>query len=130
MKTHPIVQYLPSTIIRLFQRIIPNRITRKESADVAEIQQSADIWGPDAGQFNPARFLSSSEPTKEQSEALKYVFGGGPFRCIGASWAPVAVGVICSAVLAAIDDCDDLRIMQGTEIGARDGWNEWYIERV
>ncbi|RXW16122.1 hypothetical protein EST38_g9735 [Candolleomyces aberdarensis] len=130
MKTRPFCQYLPSTILELLQRIIPNRITQKESADVAKIQQCADIWGSGAGQFDPSRFLCSAEPTKEQFDTLKYVFGGGPFRCIGASWAPVAVGVICSAVLTTIDGRDDLRIVQGAEIGGRDGWNEWYIERV
>ncbi|KAJ2916256.1 hypothetical protein MD484_g4145, partial [Candolleomyces efflorescens] len=129
MKTNPVFRYLPSPVVQLLQQLLPSRITRKESADVAEIQRSADIWGPDSGKFNPARFLSSSSPTKEQSEALKYVFGGGPLRCIGASWAPIAVGVICSAVLTVISDCDDLRIVKGREIGDREGWSDWYIER-
>lgn len=80
-----------------------------------------DIWGPDAKAFLPDRHNSDS--AAEQREAMSFVFGYGPLRCIAASWAPVAAAVIAGVVL------EEYTVVSGKDIGERDGWQGWKLKK-
>jgi hypothetical protein len=78
------------------------------------------IWGPDAKAFLPGRH---NDAAAGQREAMAFVFGHGPLRCIAASWAPVAAAVIAGVVL------EEYAILPGKNIGEREGWVGWRLNR-
>ncbi|KAF6758610.1 hypothetical protein DFP72DRAFT_176992 [Ephemerocybe angulata] len=133
MKFRPFARILPSFLVRFIDTFTSDVVRQNFSADVNGVQQSVAIWGEDANKFKPSRFTNtgSSSLSKEQRDAHSYVFGGGPLRCIGASWAPVAAAVMCSAVLSLTgNDQEEVRIVRGETIGSRSGWGDWFVEKI
>ncbi|OAG01885.1 cytochrome P450, partial [Paraphaeosphaeria sporulosa] len=45
------------------------------------------VWGPDAGEFNPSRFMSATTSTEQFSSAAYRGFGGGSIICPGRHFA-------------------------------------------
>ncbi|KDR82044.1 hypothetical protein GALMADRAFT_135420 [Galerina marginata CBS 339.88] len=102
-------------------------ITRvKTYADVERLLR-CDIWGPNSEDFMPTRH-HPRHILREQMEALRFIFGYGPLRCIASSWAPMAVGVISGAVLDQIES-SGYKLERGPVIGGRAGWSGWVIKR-
>ena len=97
----------------------------KQQADVAQLLR-CDIWGPDASEFRPSRH-HPREVLPEQKQALGFVFGYGPLRCIARSWAPMAAGVIAGAILGRLE-MNRYELQAGPNIGGREGWNGWVIK--
>jgi cytochrome P450 len=56
------------------------------------------LWGPDADQFRPERWLESNPP-----QNAWIPFGGGVRRCVGAMFAQVEVENVLAAVLRAVE---------------------------
>ncbi|TFK18389.1 hypothetical protein FA15DRAFT_603375 [Coprinopsis marcescibilis] len=115
---------LPPSIIHLVDSAFPGAVYVQEHANIQATLLSPEIWGPDCEQFNPRRFALHDRP--DQQEALSYIFGGGRTRCIGASWAPIAIGIVSSAILEELDTMK-AKIEPGTSIGGRNGWAGWCI---
>jgi cytochrome P450 len=76
---------------------IPAR-TRVMSS-IALVQRAGELWGADAKAFRPERFLDGAQP-----EPYTWIpFGGGPRRCIGASFATTEMAAIIPVVLSHFD---------------------------
>ena len=89
-------------------------------ADVAELLQSADLWGKDCDDFVPARH---DQLLPAQKEAMACAFGQGPLRCIAASWAPMAAAMIVAAIF------EEHTVIPGKDLGGREGWSGWALRR-
>jgi cytochrome P450 len=80
---------------------IPAR-TRVMSS-IALVQRAGELWGADAKAFRPERFLDGAQP-----EPYTWIpFGGGPRRCIGASFATTEMAAIIPVVLSHFDVAPD-----------------------
>jgi len=98
----------------------------KECADIESVLHDSDIWGPDALQFDPTRFHPTRlQPRQEKIKMLP--FGCGRYRCIAASWAPMAAGVISAAILDRIGAEKEYYLVAGETTGGREGWEGWRI---
>lgn len=131
LTSRPSVPHPPTLLGRLLERVRP--ALRQESAEVHTLQVSEDIWGPDAADFKPSRFPSSSARASERTsadQAHQLLFGSTPLRCIGASWAPVAAGVISSAIVSLLLEQEEGYLTRGSKIGGRVGWDDWFVRRV
>ncbi|TFK18383.1 hypothetical protein FA15DRAFT_689785 [Coprinopsis marcescibilis] len=124
-------RFFPTSVITLFVKFVsPSAVYVKEYADVQGVLLSPDIWGQDAAQFNPWRYgVVPSADSGSQQDALGFIFGGGKTKCIGASWAPVAAGVVCSAIFDELDN-SGFAIQSGSVIGGRDGWVGWCLTKI
>ena len=57
------------------------------------VQRRPELWGADAGEFRPARFLEEGVP------GYAWIpFGGGVRRCIGAAFAQMEMEVVLRAI--------------------------------
>ncbi|MGH3758460.1 cytochrome P450 [Actinophytocola sp.] len=65
---------------------------------VGAVQTDARIWGPDARQFRPERWLEPDPP-----HHAWIPFGGGVRRCIGAMFAQIEVETVLAAILRTVD---------------------------
>jgi cytochrome P450 family 135 len=65
---------------------------------VAAVQSDPRLWGPDAGEFRPERWLEGTPPNNAWIP-----FGGGVRRCIGAVFAQVEIETVVAAVLRTVD---------------------------
>ncbi|PPQ96451.1 hypothetical protein CVT26_005124 [Gymnopilus dilepis] len=86
-----------------------------------------ELWGPDANEFRPSRHRQR-EGFAERAQAMTFVFGHGPLRCIAASWAPLAAGLIAAAIMSELE-ANDYKVHAGSAIGGREGWNGWVVKR-
>jgi len=90
---------------------------------MAAVHVSASLWGPDAGDFNPERWLDKDSHSgdgngKEKAHPWRFLpFGGGPRNCIGQQFARIEVAYTVVRLLQCF-----------TEVESRDG-REWR-ERV
>ena len=132
MRLHPPSKHIARSKARIYRpSFLPNwiqprfTIRVKQRADVAQLL-CCDIWGPDASEFRPSRH-HRREALPEQKQALGFVFGYGPLRCIAGSWAPMAAGVIAGAILGQLD-MNKYELRAGPTIGGREGWNGWVIK--
>ncbi|KAF5732847.1 hypothetical protein HS088_TW17G00380 [Tripterygium wilfordii] len=66
---------------------------------IAILQQSPDLWGPDAHQFNPGRFVNGILGACKSPQAYM-PFGIGSRICIGQQFAMTQLKVILSLVLS------------------------------
>lgn len=65
---------------------------------IGAVQTNPRIWGADARQFRPERWLETSPPTNAWIP-----FGGGPRRCLGAMFAQVEVETVLAGVLRTVE---------------------------
>lgn len=95
----------------------------REVADIETVLQTGTIWSHEAHVFNPRRYRT---PNPQMKEAQKLVFGYGSLRCIAASWAPVAAGIISATFL---EECREggWEVVPGKRIGGRVGWEGWRV---
>lgn len=117
-------RWCPSFIVRLIGR---DTLIGIRQADIERLLR-CEIWGPDADEFRPSRH-HHPEFFAEQAQAMAFVFGHGPLRCIAGSWAPVAVGVIAGAVLNQLE-INGYALHAGPMIGGREGWDNWIIKKT
>ena len=104
----------------------PMSSLHKECADIESVLRDFNIWGPDALQFDPTRFHPTRlQPRQEKVKVLP--FGYGRYRCIAASWAPMAAGVISAAILDRIGAEKEYYLVAGKATGGREGWEGWSI---
>jgi len=114
--------------------VAPGFAYATSTADVERLMRSCEIWGADTSAFRPARHSEGLDGGKEDSEArrrkecLAMAFGYGPLRCIAASWAPMAVGVVAAGIVSTLEE-GDVSILRGKKIGGRSGWDGWEIRR-
>jgi hypothetical protein len=104
-----------------------SHLTRvKVNADVGAVLRCRKIWGMDAASFVPRRHLPPTV-TKEQKEAMGWVFGYGKLRCVAATWAPMAAGVVAGAVVERMER-EGMEVVNGRGgIGGRGGWEGWWV---
>ena len=109
--------------------IQPGIMRVKRIADIEKLLR-CNIWGADADEFRPSRHHPRLI-LPDQRQALTFVFGYGPLRCIAASWAPTAAGVISGAILDELD-INGYVLEAGAVIGGREleGWNGWMIDKT
>ncbi|KIM49735.1 hypothetical protein M413DRAFT_408012 [Hebeloma cylindrosporum] len=98
----------------------------KANADVGSLLRCQKIWGMDAASFAPRRHLPV-QATKEQKDAMGWVFGYGKLRCVAATWAPMAAGVVAGAVVERMES-EGMEVVKGRGgIGGRVGWEGWKV---
>lgn len=95
-------------------------------ADVGTVHRDTSIWGPDAAVYNPMRHHPQTR-TDAQAQAL-LGFGVGKLKCVASSWAPQAAGVVVAAVCDLLNK--EIVIVEGKEMGGREGWEGWEVRRV
>jgi len=105
-------------------RVVGTMGYEKIVADV-EAMLRCEIWGMDSQVFRPERHHPI---IREQEEAMGFVFGHGPLRCVAASWAPMAASIISGAIIAHLEK-ENYVLERGRSIGGREGWNGWQIRR-
>ncbi|KAG6916903.1 hypothetical protein DXG01_004736 [Tephrocybe rancida] len=99
-------------------------LVRYECADIESVLRSRCIWGSDADIFDPLRFHSSK--VSQEQEKIKYLpFGQGRYKCIAATWAPMAAGLISAAILDRFQRRGHL--LRGESLGGREGWQGWSV---
>jgi cytochrome P450 len=61
-----------------------------------------DVWGPDAAEFKPERFLDPSNPSKlRQVSSYQFIsFGAGPRSCVGMKLAMLEMKTVLAKTLA------------------------------
>jgi hypothetical protein len=100
----------------------------KVNADVGALLRCQKIWGTDAASFVPQRHLPL-KVTKEQKEAMAWVFGYRRLRCVAAAWAPMAAGIVAGAVVERMER-EGMEVVKGRGgIGGRGGWDGWWVIR-
>jgi len=116
---HRLLSILPASVQHLLGKSV-----RIEQADIESAQRSPALWGPDANDFNPARYhrqdLEASPPL--------LAFGYGPLRCVAKDWAPMAAGMIVATVMNGVDS-GTFNVVRGGSVGRRGGWESWRVER-
>ena len=143
MRLHPPSKHIGRSKARAWWtfilRIIPvswrhqswgmSHLTRvKIDADVGALLRCQKIWGADAASFVPRRHLPL-EVTKEQKEAMRWVFGYGKLRCVAEKWAPMAAGVVAGAIVERMER-KGMEVVKGKGgIGGRGGWEGWWVIR-
>ena len=100
-------------------------VYERKVADIEAILRCG-VWGMDGEVFRPERHRQSII-NSEQAEALTFVFGYGPLRCVAASWAPMAAAVISAAIMAHLER-ESYVLQPGRDIGGREGWNGWQVK--
>ncbi|KAL6850295.1 hypothetical protein ACP4OV_020922 [Aristida adscensionis] len=71
------------------------------SIPIATLHRDTDVWGPDAGEFNPARFehgVSRAAPGHPNGNAL-LSFSQGPRACIGQNFAMLEARLAVAMIL-------------------------------
>jgi hypothetical protein len=87
--------------------------SRSVAADIEACHRRVDIWGPDALQFNPARW---KKPTRQQKDAF-LPFRASPFACPAKpTFGPRMIGLLVGAVLGQLGGVWRLELMQGESI--------------
>ena len=119
--------WCPSLIRRVIGRVSATMVYERKVADI-EAMLRCEVWGTDGQVFRPERHHHSII-VPEQAEALNFVFGHGPLRCVAASWAPMAAAIISGAIMAHLEQ-ESYVLEPGRCIGGREGWNGWQVRRV
>ncbi|KAI0689829.1 cytochrome P450 [Cytidiella melzeri] len=113
----PTLPLLPPPLSRLFT------CTVVRAAEIGYLQRDQSIWGPDADVFEPMRHHPKRCTELQQKSMLG--FGFGSLKCVASNWAPHAAGVIVAVILERVND--DIQIVEGPMIGAREGWDGWGV---
>ncbi|KAF8874775.1 hypothetical protein CPB84DRAFT_1853499 [Gymnopilus junonius] len=115
-------KWCPSFVARWIGR---ETLAYRRQANIERLLRCEPLWGNDADEFRPSRH-HPFEGFPEQVEAMNFVFGHGPLRCIASSWAPVAGGVIAGAILEQLE-LNSYELHVGPSIGGREGWTDWAV---
>ncbi|KAL3480072.1 hypothetical protein BJX99DRAFT_254954 [Aspergillus californicus] len=71
------------------------------AADVEACQTDPSVWGADASEFNPARWMTLNREQKDSFLA----FGGSPFSCpAGSDFGPRVIGLLVGVLLEVFQD--------------------------
>lgn len=76
--------------LELDERVVPKGVTLL--INFFNLHRRKDIWGPDADDFNPERFLPENEAKRHSHTFLP--FSQGPRDCIGKNYAMAAITTI------------------------------------
>ena len=114
--------WCPSLLRRVIGKVYTTMVYDRKVADIEAILR-CEVWGTDGQAFRPERH---HQLTTEQEDALKFVFGHGPLRCVAASWAPMAAAVIAGAIITHLKR-ERYMLEPGRCIGSREGWNGWQV---
>ncbi|KAH8978500.1 cytochrome P450 [Lactarius hatsudake] len=96
-------------------------------ANIEALHQDTEIWGSDAGVFDPMRF-HQSRLSPEQKQAFM-PFSYGRLRCVASKEAPRFAAIVAAAVLEIVSSPEaKYRLVCGEQIGRREGWEGWSIE--
>ncbi|KAI0062134.1 hypothetical protein BV25DRAFT_699492 [Artomyces pyxidatus] len=107
---------------------IRQKFTPVDVADIQAIHRDEEVWGGTASAFDPMRF-HPSRVTREQKLAL-LPFGYGPLRCVAYKEAPRIAAVVVGVILEALaGTASPYTLTCGAEVGGRDGWDDWAIEK-
>ncbi|KAG6862730.1 hypothetical protein C0993_001787, partial [Termitomyces sp. T159_Od127] len=97
-RVFPVHTFLPLSFVKLVTKVFGPLPLRREKADIGKVLRSGYTWGADAETFEPLRF-HPSRLTPEQETMKSLPFGYGRFKCVAASWAPMAAAIISAAIL-------------------------------
>jgi hypothetical protein len=98
---------------RVHRQFRINGSSSSVAADIEACHRRVDIWGPDALEFNPARW---KDLTKQQKLAF-LPFGASPFGCLAKpTFAPRMIGLLVGAVLCELQGVWRLELMDGEAV--------------
>ncbi|KAF8061761.1 hypothetical protein FPV67DRAFT_1422396 [Lyophyllum atratum] len=123
----PIASVLPWPMQFLADKVL-EPLAHHECADIGTVLRSEDIWGEDADAFNPLRY-QPNRITREQERIKWLAFGHGRYKCVAAAWAPMAAGIISSAIVDRLNGDSGRHLVAGNCIGTREGWKGWEVSR-
>ncbi|KAG5650937.1 hypothetical protein H0H81_010492 [Sphagnurus paluster] len=125
MRSFPGSSFVPLFFLKFFMHSF-NPILRRECADIGAVLTSKDIWGAQMDIFDPRRW-HPERVTEDQTSIKALAFGHGRYKCVASNWAPMAVGILCAALLDRLGRDGDYELVSGQRIGTRDGWDDWKI---
>ncbi|XP_072973255.1 cytochrome P450 CYP72A616-like [Typha angustifolia] len=97
--------YPPATVLvrKTFKRMELGGITYPPgvmlSLPIIFIHHDPDVWGKDAGEFNPARFAEGISKATVDGQVAFFPFGWGPRTCIGQSFALLEAKMALTMIL-------------------------------
>ncbi|KAL8783183.1 MAG: hypothetical protein Q9213_004812 [Squamulea squamosa] len=80
------------------------------------IHHSTSIWGPDAGQFNPSRWVPGTLTDRQKASFIP--FGYGPRACVGRNVAEMELAMIVSTVVKGFE----FELRESGELETREGF--------
>jgi PHYB activation tagged suppressor 1 len=66
---------------------------------IATMHRDREVWGDDAGEFNPLRFDAGTTKAAPKNLSAMLAFSSGPRNCIGQNFAMVESRAVVAAVL-------------------------------
>ncbi|KAJ1292072.1 hypothetical protein BS78_02G364100 [Paspalum vaginatum] len=69
------------------------------SLPIATMHRDKEVWGDDAGEFNPLRFDGAATRSAPKNLSALLAFSSGPRSCIGQNFAMVEVRAVLAAIL-------------------------------
>ncbi|KAH9017657.1 hypothetical protein EDB84DRAFT_1521059 [Lactarius hengduanensis] len=96
-------------------------------ANIEALHQDTEIWGSDAGVFDPMRFHQSRLSHGQKQAFMPFSYGR--LRCVAFKEAPRFAAIVAAAVLEIVSSPEaKYRLVCGERIGRREGWEGWSIE--
>ncbi|KAH9069340.1 hypothetical protein EDB83DRAFT_2314379 [Lactarius deliciosus] len=96
-------------------------------ANIEALHQDTEIWGSDAGVFDPMRFHQSRLSHGQKQAFMPFSYGR--LRCVAFKEAPRFAAIVAAAVLEIVSSPEaKYRLVCGEQIGRREGWEGWSIE--
>ncbi|KAK7030992.1 hypothetical protein VNI00_010220 [Paramarasmius palmivorus] len=96
-------------------REVPVRPGQRIVIDLASYNRLESVWGPDANEWNPARFLKENDLQRDISVGMTgniLNFSGGPKGCVGFRFALMEI----HALLGGLIERFEFRVPKGMEI--------------
>ncbi|KAI0294658.1 hypothetical protein B0F90DRAFT_1639670 [Multifurca ochricompacta] len=98
-------------------------------ADLEALHRDTAVWGNGANVFDPSRFHASRITHEQRNGYIPFSYG--PLRCVAFKEAPRFAACVAAAILEIVSGPDaKYRLTYGKEIGWREGWDGWTIEKT
>ncbi|RCV14174.1 hypothetical protein SETIT_2G404500v2 [Setaria italica] len=93
----PLIRRRTRTAVELGGIVVPGDAIL--TLPIATMHRDKEVWGDDAGEFNPLRFDGGVTKTAPKNLSALLAFSSGPRSCIGQNFAMVEVRAVVAAIL-------------------------------
>jgi PHYB activation tagged suppressor 1 len=93
----PLIRRRTRTAVELGGIVVPENTLL--TMPIATMHRDKEVWGDDAGEFNPLRFDGGVTKAAPKNLSALLAFSSGPRSCIGQNFAMVEVRAVVAAIL-------------------------------